>query len=101
MNTQLISNSDSRLQMFIATERLRQAHHSFNLAFATTTACVLISFAGVGLVLLGKTSEGTISTTGGLASTAYCLKLSKDANDRLDCIAEDIKGDPASSGCKS
>ncbi|NEO98225.1 MAG: hypothetical protein F6K58_05935 [Symploca sp. SIO2E9] len=70
--------------MIITKERLRQAHHSFNLALVTTTACVLISFSGVGLVLLGKASEGTMTATGGLASTAYCLKLSKDANDRLD-----------------
>ncbi|MEG4030560.1 MULTISPECIES: hypothetical protein [unclassified Microcoleus] len=38
-------------------------------------------------------SEGTITATGGLASTAYCLKLSKDANDRLDKVAEDLSDD--------
>ena len=90
MKNNLIPQSESTLEMMITKERLRQAHHSFNLAFATTTACVLISFAGVGLVLLGKASEGTITATGGLASTAYCLKLSKDANDRLDKVAEEL-----------
>jgi len=54
MNNQPITDSDSTIEMIIAKERLRQAHHSFNLALVTTTACVLISFAGVGLVLLGK-----------------------------------------------
>ncbi len=90
MNNKPIPQSESTLEMMITKERLRQAHLSFNLAFATTTACVLISFAGVGLVLLGKASEGTITATGGLASTAYCLKLSKDANDRLDKVAEEL-----------
>jgi len=57
----------------------------------STTSCILISFAGVCLVLLGKANEGTITATGGLASTSYCLKLSKDANDRLDEIGEELR----------
>jgi hypothetical protein len=93
MNNQPITDSDSTIEMIFAKERLRQAHHSFNLAFVTTAACVFISFAGVGLVLLGKADEGTITATGGLASTAYCLKLSKDANDRLDKVASDLNDD--------
>ncbi|WP_333085582.1 MULTISPECIES: TRADD-N-associated membrane domain-containing protein [unclassified Microcoleus] len=56
MNNQPITHSDSTIKMIIAKERWRQAHHSFNLAFVTTAACVFISFAGVGLVLLGKAS---------------------------------------------
>ena len=93
MNNQPITHSDSTIEMIFAKEQLRQAHHSFNLAFVTTAACAFISFAGVGLVLLGKADEGTITATGGLASTAYCLKLSKDANDRLDKVAEDLNDD--------
>ncbi|MEQ8463254.1 TRADD-N-associated membrane domain-containing protein [Coleofasciculus sp. E1-EBD-02] len=84
MNDNLTPNSDSTLELIIAQERLRQARQSFNLALMTSTTCILISFAGVGLVFLGKANEGTITATGGLASTGYCLKLSKDANDRLD-----------------
>jgi len=75
MNDNLIPNSDSTIELIIAQERLRQARQSFNLALMTTTTCILISFAGVGLVLLGKANEGTITATGGLASTGYCLKL--------------------------
>ncbi|MFP4410678.1 TRADD-N-associated membrane domain-containing protein [Coleofasciculus sp.] len=90
MNDNLTPNSDSTIELIIAQERLRQARQSFNLALMTTTTCILISFAGVGLVLLGKANEGTITATGGLASTGYCLKLSKDANDRLDKIGEDL-----------
>lgn len=91
MNDNLTPNSDSTLELIIAQERLRQARQSFNLALMTTTTCILISFAGVGLVLLGKANEGTITATGGLASTGYCLKLSKDANDRLDQLNGRVK----------
>ena len=63
MNNQPITHSDSTIEMIVAKERLRQAHHSFNLVFVTTAACVFINFAGVGLVLLGKADEGTITAT--------------------------------------
>jgi len=63
MNNQPITYSESTIEMIVAKERLRQTHHSFNLAFVTTAACLFISFAGVGLVLLGKADEGTIAAT--------------------------------------
>ena len=75
MNNQPITDSDSTIEMIIAKERLRQAHHSFNLAFVTTAACVFISFAGVALVLLGKADEGTITAT--LRSTSIDCLLSQ------------------------
>lgn len=76
------------IDLRIAEERLRQARYSFNLALGMAATSALIGFAGVGLVLLGK-SEGTITTTGGLASSAYCLQLAKDTNDRLDKLGDD------------
>jgi hypothetical protein len=63
MNNQPITHSDSTIEMIVTKERLRQAHHSFNLALVTTAAFAPISFAGVGLVLLGKAEEGTITAT--------------------------------------
>jgi hypothetical protein len=93
MNSDSASNPQPTIEMSIARERLRQAHHGFNLALATTVTCALISFAGAGFVLLGKTPEGTITATGGLASTICCLRLSKDANDRLDKVAEEWNDD--------
>lgn len=78
------------IDLRIAEERLRQARYSFNLALGMAATSALIGFAGVGLVLLGKASEGTITTTGGLASSAYCLQqLAKDTNDRLDKLEDD------------
>jgi hypothetical protein len=94
MNNQPITDSDSTIEMIFAKEQLRQAHHSFNLAFVTTAACVFISFAGVGLYFWAKLMrELSRQLSGLLASTAYCLKLSKDANDRLDKVAEEFNDD--------
>jgi hypothetical protein len=75
MNNQPITDSDSTIEMIIAKERLPQADHSFNLALVTTAAYVFISFAGVGLVLLGKADEGTITAT--LRSTSIDCLLSQ------------------------
>lgn len=75
-------------------ERLRQAHLSFNLALVLTAISSLVGVAGVVLLLSGKAPEGTITTAGGLASnivSVCCLKLTKDANDRLDRMAKDLK----------
>ncbi|MEG4595416.1 hypothetical protein QUB00_26925 [Microcoleus sp. F8_C2] len=77
------------VELKIAEERLRQARYSFNLAFILTATSALIGFAGVGLVVLGKAPEGTITMTGGLASSAYCLQLAKDTNDRLNKQEDD------------
>lgn len=72
-------------------ERFRQAQQSFNLALVMTSASTIIGFAGVGIALSGKPAEGAITTTGGFTSCAYCLRLAKDANDRLDRIAAEQK----------
>ena len=85
MNTNLTPD-----QSDIIKERLRQARLSFNLALATTATCALVGFCGIGLVLIGKAPEGTITITGGLSATVYSLKLARDANDRLDELAEDL-----------
>jgi hypothetical protein len=85
-----MTSSVSEIESSIAKERLRQARYSFNLALVTTAVCAAISFAGVGLVLADKASEGTITATGGLVSTVRCLRLAKDANDRLDKVAKDF-----------
>jgi hypothetical protein len=34
--------------------------------------------------------EGTIAAASGAGSTVYCIKLAKDANDRLDRIFEEL-----------
>ncbi|WP_292826327.1 hypothetical protein [Nostoc sp. JL33] len=91
-----VSNLDSCIKTYsavelsIAQERLRQARWSFNLALAMTAAFAVTSLVGVGLLLSGKTTEGSVAAAGGLASSVRCLQLVKDTNDRLDKIAAEI-----------
>ncbi|MBW4558210.1 MAG: hypothetical protein KME59_20215 [Trichormus sp. ATA11-4-KO1] len=80
----------STVELSIAQERLRQARWSFNLVLAMTAAFTLISLVGVGLLLSGKTTEGSFAAAGGFASSVRCLQLAKDTNDRLDKIAAEI-----------
>jgi hypothetical protein len=79
------------LKQQIAEEILRQAHATFNLAHRSfqgaivmTAASAIVSLVGVGLLLNGKTSEGTLATAGGLVSGAGFLQLTKDAEERLE-----------------
>lgn len=88
MKNQPTSNSHSTIELNIVQERLRQARHSFNLALFATTVSFCIGIIGVGLLLSGKVSEGTVTSAGGLASSLRCLQFAKDANDRLDKILE-------------
>ena len=91
-----VSNPDSCIKTYsavelsIAQERLRQARWSFNLALAMTAAFAVISLVGVGLLLSGKTTEGSVAAAGGFASSVRCLQLAKDTNDRLDKVAAEI-----------
>ncbi len=74
----------------IAEERLFQASFSFKLASIATAAFASISLIGAGLLLSGYLSAGTLTTASGAGSTIYCIKLAKDANDRLDRIFAEI-----------
>jgi hypothetical protein len=73
----------SMIELRIAQERLRQARHSFNLAWIATAVSAVISLTGAGL-LLNKFPEGTITAAVGMGSSIRCIQLAKDANDRLD-----------------
>ncbi|MEA5622798.1 TRADD-N-associated membrane domain-containing protein [Nostoc sp. UHCC 0251] len=84
-------NSDSVLMARIAEEGLRQTQQTFNiarqsflLALVMTGASAIVGFVGVGFLLTGKASEGTITTAGGLVSSMVFIQLAKDASDRLD-----------------
>lgn len=81
------------VEVEITQERLRQARYSFNLALAMTAACTAISLIGVGLLLIGKLSEGVIATASGVSPIIPCIKFAHDANDRLDKILKELKDD--------
>jgi hypothetical protein len=86
--TQPDSPDDSASQPFaiqVQQERLRQARQSFNLSLVVMVSAAVFGFAGAGLLLSGKTTEGSVAATGSLLSS-FCglsLKLAKDAGDRL------------------
>ncbi len=90
MNNKPMPNSHSTIELSIAQERLRQAHHSFNLALIATALSFGINLIGAGLLLSSKVPEGTVTAAGGLVSSVQCLKFAKDANNRLDKILEEL-----------
>ncbi len=89
----LTAKDCASIETSIARERLRQARHSFNAALTATALSTCISLIGTGRLLLGKVSEGTATTLGCVVSCAGCIRLAKDANDRLDKIAQEIMDD--------
>lgn len=81
------------MEQLVIKERLRQARLSFNIVLGLTIISGIISVTGVGLLLSGKTSEGTATTAGGLASqivSVRLLKMTQDSNERLDKIATEF-----------
>ena len=80
----------SPIERIILQERLRQARYSFNLALVATGVSACVGLAGAGLLLSGKLSEGVVTAAGGLASSACCIQLAKDANDRLDKALQEV-----------
>jgi hypothetical protein len=79
-------------------ERLRQARWGFNISvvfFGTSAAVAIIALL---LLLSGRTSSSVYgAAAGGLASTAIgrCLvKLSSEANDRLDRLMDEDDDTP-------
>lgn len=80
----------------IIDERLRQASLSFNLAALSTTASTTVTTASLILLLSGGISQKTMTAIGNFAlsiASAICLKLSKDANDRLDKLLSQVSPD--------
>jgi hypothetical protein len=96
MSNKLTPDSLSPIELRIATERLRQARYSFNIALSATTASFFISLVGAGLLLSNKISEGAVTATGGLLSSVQCIQLAKDANRRLDKIFTELKDESSS-----
>lgn len=88
------SNSNSEtfalLELKIGQERLRQARYSFNTALVSSAAFTGISLVGAAMLLLGKVPEGAFVASSGMLSRASCVRLAKEANDRLDKIMDEL-----------
>jgi hypothetical protein len=76
-------------QQAIFQERLRQARYTFNTALVSSAAFAVISTAGAVMLMLGTASEGAVMASTGMVGTMECMRLAKDANDRLDNLIED------------
>lgn len=81
---------DDEMKQRIVEERLFQARFSFKLASIATAAFASVSLVGAGLLLSGNLPEGALTAASGAGSTVYCIKLAKDANDRLDLYFEEL-----------
>jgi hypothetical protein len=79
-----------QLKMKIGQERVRQACYGFNIALGSSAAFTAISFLGAAMLLFGKVPEGAAVASSGMLSSAGCVRLAKDANDRLDKIMNEL-----------
>jgi hypothetical protein len=91
-NQQVTLKPAEELAIQITLEHLRQARHSFNLSLMIVGVGTIIHFAGAGLFLTGKTTEGAVAAAGSIASSICHLQLAKEANDRLVKSALALKG---------
>jgi hypothetical protein len=90
-NYQQVSQED-----LICQERIRQAKLAFNISVIFVAASAGLVLVGVVLLTIGYMPLGTYATIGGLTSTAVgsgCVKLSSEANDRLDRLTHEFNDD--------
>lgn len=59
-----------------------QAYWSFSSAILMATASALVGLIGASLILLDRSSEGSVTAAIGLASGVYSYQLSKEAGER-------------------
>ena len=85
-----ISIISSELPKLILKERLRQFHYSFNAALTAVVLSTCISIIGIVLLLSGKVTEGTVTTSSGIGASIVFLRLAKDVKARLDSITKNL-----------
>jgi hypothetical protein len=89
----MLPDNQSQTDKTLLHERIRQARWGFNLLIGFVGSSLLITFVGVILLLAGRISQGAYATLGGLASTGVSsrsVQLSREANDRLDRMAQKL-----------
>jgi hypothetical protein len=85
------NNSFVQERIYISRERRRQARVSFDLALGITAASAFVSVVGAVQILFGHIPEGSVTATAGVSASVLCFKFAKDANDRLDKLATELK----------
>lgn len=86
----LTSEAFTQLTMKIGQERLRQARYSFNISLTSSVGFAAVGLLGAIMLLFGKVPEGTVVASSGMLSSVGCIRLAKDANDRLDQIMNEL-----------
>ncbi|MBW4603994.1 MAG: hypothetical protein KME29_31620 [Calothrix sp. FI2-JRJ7] len=79
-----------KAKLLIIQERLRQAHYSFNFALISASVSLLVSITGATLLFSNQTSETAATTACGLFASIGCMRVAKDANNRLDKIIAEL-----------
>ena len=91
-------NKQSSSDNVILKERVRQARWGFNLSVSFAGISGLITITGFVLLLTGRISPSLYgATAGGAASTLVggrLIKLSSEANDRLDLMLKEEDEEP-------
>jgi hypothetical protein len=78
-----------RIQIY--RERLRQARVSFNWTLGITAASAFVSVVGAMQLLIGHIPAGSLTASTGVGASVLCFRFAKDANDRLDKLAIELK----------
>jgi hypothetical protein len=78
-----------RIQIY--RERRRQARVSFDLALVITAASAFVSVVGAVQLLMDHVPEGSLTASTGVGASVLCFRFAKDANDRLDKLAAELK----------
>jgi len=87
------SHSGAYLKMMldVSHEHLRQARQTFNLSVVAVAASLGISVIGAVLLVSGKVSEGSVTTSTGLVSANLCSQMVKESSEKLEKLEEDLK----------
>ena len=76
------------VEIEIIRERLRQERLSFNIAQVSSLAFSSFSLVGAIMLMGGNVTEGTAIAS---VSMVGCIRLAKDANDRLDSLIDESR----------
>ena len=79
------------VEIAIIRERLRQAKLSFNIAQISSMAFTSFSLVGAIMLMGGNITEGTAIASVSMVSSVGCIRLAKDANDRLDNLIDESR----------
>lgn len=79
-----------QVKLLIVQERLRQARRSFDLAIIATSLSFGISVVGAECLLANQASEGAVATAIGLVAGVRCVRIAKDANNRVDRMLAEV-----------